>query len=149
MSLKDRIIDEMKQALKAKDAIKVSTLRMLNAAIKNKEIEKRAQVDDLDVIGLITTSIKQHKESIKLFAQGARDDLVDKETKELEILTSLLPQQMSQEELIAKIRKTMEEVGADSERDLGKVMKALMAEIKGRADGSMVRNLVMEMLNPK
>lgn len=149
MGLKDRILHEMNQAMKAGDATKVSTLRLLRAAIKNKEIEKRAEVDDFDVIDLIIGSIKQHKESIKLFAQGERGDLVEKESKELEILSSFLPEQMGRDELLAKIRETIDRLGANSERDLGKVMRSLMPEIKGRAEGSLVRSLVMEILSPK
>ncbi len=147
MTLEERVDADLKEALKAKDAIRVSTLRMVKAAIKNLAIEKRAEkMEDKDVIGIISKQIKQHHDSIEQFAKGNRQDLVDKEKAELAILESYLPKQLSAEELKVIVKSTIEKVGAKGRADMGKVMKAAIEEAKGSADGKMLSQMVSEEL---
>ncbi len=148
MTLEERIDVDLEGALKSKDAIRVSTLRMLKAGIKNLAIEKRVErLEDVDVISVISRQIKQHHDSIEGFTKGARADLVDKERAELAILESYMPKQLSADELKAFIKSAIEKVGAKSKADMGKVMKTMMEEIKGQADGRLVSQLVFEELS--
>jgi uncharacterized protein YqeY len=147
MTLEERMDADLKEALKAKDAIRVSTLRMVKAAMKNLAIEKRAEkLEDMDAIGIISRQIKQHRDSIEQFAKGNRQDLVDKEKAELAILESYLPKQLPAEELKAIVRSAIESTGAKGRADMGKVMKAAMEEAKGAADGKMLSQMVSEEL---
>jgi uncharacterized protein len=147
MTFEERMNADLKEALKAKDAIRVSTLRMVKAAIKNLAIDKRAEkIADKDVIGIISKQIKQHHDSIEQFAQGGRQDLVDKEKAELAILEPYLPEQLPAEELKALIISAMEKVGAKGKADMGKVMKSAMEEAKGAVDGKMLSQMVSEEL---
>jgi len=147
MTLEERIDANLKEALKAKDAVRVSTLRMVKAAMKNLAIEKHAEkTEDKDIIGIISKQIKQHHDSIEQFAKGNRQDLVDKEKAELAILESYLPKQLSAEELKSIIRSSIEKVGAKGRADMGRVMKAAMEEAKGAADGKMLSQMVAEEL---
>ncbi|MDY7033724.1 MAG: GatB/YqeY domain-containing protein [Thermodesulfobacteriota bacterium] len=147
MSLNDKLVDEMKQAAKAKDKLRLSTIRMIRASIKNKEIEKKKELDDKEIIETISTLVKQRKESITQFRQGKRDDLVRKEEAELEILLSFMPKQLSREEIEAEVMKAIQETEAESVRDIGKVMKILMADLAGKADGRVVNEIVRERLS--
>lgn len=147
MTLGEKIEADLKEALKSKDAIRVSTLRMLKAGMQNSAIEKRVEkLEDKDVISVISKQVKQHRESIDGFTKGAREDLVDKEKAELAILETYMPKQLSTEELKALIKSVIEKVGAKSKADMGKVMKAVMEEAKGQADGKTVSQLVSEEL---
>lgn len=147
MTLEERIDADLKESLKRKDALRVSTLRMLKAAMKNLAIEKRVErLEDKDVINVISKQIKQHHDSIEGFTKGARADLVDKEKAELAILESYMPKQLSPEELKAVIKSAIEKVGAKSKADMGRVMKAVMEEVQGQADGKVVSQLVSEAL---
>lgn len=138
---------DLKKALKAKDAIRVSTLRMVKAAMKNLAIEKRAEkLEDKDVMSIISKQIKQHRDSIEQFAKGNRQDLVDKEKAELAILESYLPKQLSAEELNVIVKSAIEKAGAKGKADMGKVMKAAMEDAKGAADGKMLSQMVSEEL---
>ena len=145
--LKKRIEDDLKEALKNKDSAKVSTLRFLKAALQNAEIEKREELKDEDVISIIKRQLKQRKDSIDGFEKGGRKDLVEKETKELEILKTYLPEELGEEALVEIIRKAITEVNATSMKDMGQVMKQAMVEIKGRADGKIVSDLVRKELS--
>lgn len=147
MTLEERMDADLKEALKAKDAIRVSTLRMVKAATKNLAIDKRAEnMEDKDVIGIISKQIKQHHDSIEQFAKGSRQDLVDKEKAELAILESYLPKQLSAEELKVIVKSAIEKVEAKGRADMGKVMKAAIEEAKGSADGKMLSQMVAEEL---
>ena len=146
MSLKERLKEDMKAALKAKDKEKLSVIRMLQSLIKNAEIDKRGELTDEEIISLLMKYAKQRRESIELYEKGGRQDLVEKERRELQIVESYLPKQMSEEEIRELVAKVIEEVGASSPKDIGKVMQAVMPKVKGRADGSLVNRIVRELL---
>ncbi len=148
MTLQDRLIGEMKEAMKAGDTLKVSVIRMLRSSIKNKEIEKgKSQaLSDSDIIDLISSAIKQRRDSVEQFAKGGRTDLVEKEEMEIQILKTYLPTPLTEEELRRMIGETLRESGATVSQDLGRVMKAIMPKVVGRADGAAVSKLVREML---
>ncbi len=147
MTLEEKMDTDLKEALKAKDAIRVSTLRMVKAGIKNLAIERRVEKsEDKDVISIISKQIKQHRDSIEQFAKGNRQDLVDKEKAELSVLESYLPNQLSAEELKVIVKSAIEKVDAKGRADMGKVMKAAMEDAKGAADGKMLSQMVLEEL---
>ena len=147
MSLCKNLEKDKNIALKANDAVKVSTLRMAISAIKTFEIEKNIkEASDADVLQIIQRQIKQHKESIIEFENGKRADLVEKETKELKILESYMPEQLSEDELNAIIKEAVSQSGARTKAEIGKVMKIVMEKVLGRADGKIVRDLVLKLL---
>ena len=149
MSLQEQLVNDMKESMKSGDSVKVSTIRMLKAAIKNKEIEKGGtsyKLSDKETLEVIVTAIKQRKDSIEQFTKGHRLDLADKEKKELEILQAYMPPQMSDEDVKAEVKKAIAETSASSQKDMGKVMKVLMPRIAGRADGAVVNRIVRELI---
>ncbi|RLA79420.1 MAG: GatB/YqeY domain-containing protein [Deltaproteobacteria bacterium] len=147
MGLKDRLVEEMKEAAKSGDKLKLSIIRMALAAIKNKEKELRREPDDQEVMKLLASMIKQGKEAREQFSKGGREDLAEKEAKEVEILQSFLPPPLSPQELEEEVRKAIEEVGAKGPQDLGRVMKVIMPRIAGRAEGRSVNELVRKKLS--
>jgi len=165
--LKTTIRSDLNQAVKGKEELKSSTLRMVMAAISNKEIEKRtkiwkekpessieelekeSQLTDEEIIQVLQSEIKKRKESILGFEQGKRKDLAEKEKKELEILKGYLPEQLSEEEIKGLAQKAIEKVGATQLKDMGKIMAELMPQVKGRADGGLISKVVRELLIPK
>ena len=146
-SLKQRLTDELKQAMKGGDAVKRSTLRLLMASINNAEIAKRADLEDSDILGIIAKEVKRHQESIEAFKQGNRPDLVSKEEAEMAILQGYLPQQISRDEIVEAARSVIAEVGAQGPSDKGKVMPKLIAQLKGKADGKEINEVVTELLS--
>jgi len=148
MSLEERLVEEMKQAMKSGDKPRLSTIRMIRSALKNKEIELRRKLEDEDVVKAIQAMVRKGEESVEQFQAGGRMDLVEKEKKEIEILKSFLPQLFSQEEIIKIIDQTIQETQASSPKDIGKVMKSVMPKIGGKADGRLVNQLVKEKLSP-
>ena len=146
MELRERIDTDIKYALKSGAKDKVSTLRMLNAALKNKQIDKRRPLSEEEVVETIRSLIKQRKDSIEQFAKGGRQDLVGKETAEVTVLEVYLPQPLSREELEAMVREAVARTGAQGAKDMGKVMKALIPMVGGRADGKMISELVKNSL---
>jgi uncharacterized protein YqeY len=148
MSLEERLIDEMKQAMRSNDKLRLSTIRMIRSNLKNKEIELRRKLDDEDIQRVIQGMIRKGEESVEQFQVGARTDLVEKEKKEIEILKSFLPQPISQEEILRIIDQSIEETQASSLKDLGKVMKSVMPKLGGKADGKVINQLVKERLSP-
>ncbi|MEK6656738.1 MAG: GatB/YqeY domain-containing protein [Nitrospirota bacterium] len=149
MSLQEQLVNDMKEAMKSGDSLKVSTIRMLKAAIKNKEIEKGGtsyKLSDKETLEVIVTAIKQRKDSIEQFTKGHRLDLAEKEKKELGILQAYMPPQMSDEDVKAEVKKAIAETSASSQKDMGKVMKVLMPRIAGRADGAVVNRIVRELI---
>jgi uncharacterized protein YqeY len=146
MELRERIEADTKTALKAGAKEKLSTLRMLNAALKNKQIDKRRQLTEEEVLETVRSLIKQRKDSIEQFAKGNRQDLVDKETAEVSVLEAYLPAQLSRAELETMVRDAVAQTGAQGARDMGKVMKALIPMLGGRADGKLVSELVKNAL---
>jgi uncharacterized protein YqeY len=147
MSLEERLADEMKSALKSRDTLRLSVIRMARAAVKNKEIEERKRLDDSAVAKVISGLVKKGEESLGHFQQANRRDLIEKQEKELEILRSFLPRQLSQEEILALIDEAIRETNAIEMKDIGKVMKSLMPRIAGRADGKVVHQMVSEKLS--
>ena len=148
MSLEEKLVDEMKQAMKSNDKLRLSTIRMIRSAIKNKEIEQRKKLDDEDIFRVIQGMVRKSEESIEQFKAGGRMDLVEKEQKEVEIMRSFLPQPLSREEILRIIDQSIEETQASSLKDLGKVMKSVMPRLEGKADGKLINQLVKEKLSP-
>lgn len=146
-NLKQKLADDLKQALRDGDKVRCSVIRLLLAAINNTEIARQAVLEDADIYGVIAKEIRQRKESIDAFKQGNRPDLVAREEAELTILEGYLPKQMSREEIIAEARRVIEEVGAKGPGDKGKVMPKLIAQLKGRADGRLINEVVTELLS--
>ena len=142
MGLRETIDGDIKAAMKSGAKDKVSALRMLSAALKNKQIEKRAPLTDGEVVDTVRSLIKQRKDSIEQFAKGGRQDLVDKETAEVAVLEVYLPQQMGREEIEKLVRQVIGQTGAQGAKDMGKVMKALVPLLAGRADNKLVSDLV-------
>jgi len=149
MSLKDKLAADLKQAIRQRDQQRKSTLRMVMAAIRNAEIEKRRELDEGDLLAIIAKEVKQRRESIAEFESAGRQDLVDQEKGELEILLAYLPRQLSREEIEVKARQVIEEVGATSPAQMGEVMRRLMPMMKGKADGKLVNQVVRELLAGK
>jgi hypothetical protein len=146
-TLKDRITEDMKSAMRAKDAPRLSAIRLLQAAIKQKEVDERITVDDAAVMGIVERLIKQRKDSIEQFAKAGRNDLVEKERAELDLLTGYLPQQMSDAELEAAVTAAIAESGAVGPQGMGKVMAVLKPRIAGRADMGKASAIVKQRLS--
>jgi uncharacterized protein YqeY len=148
MILKERIAQDLNEALKARDDRKLSALRLLRAEIKKREVSgQKKELSEAEVVEAISTLVKQRKESIRLFHEGQRQDLVEKEEEELQILLSYLPQPFSQTEIEALIDQVIGETQATGPRDHGKVMKAVMAQVRGRAEGQAVSEIVKQKLS--
>ena len=148
MGLEERLVDEMKQAMRSSDKVRLSTIRMIRTAVKNKEIELRKKLDDEEIQRVIQGMLRKNEESIEQFRLGGRMDLVDKESKEVDILRSFLPQALSAEEILKVIDESIQETQASSLKDLGKVMKSVMPKLTGKADGKVINQLVKERLSP-
>jgi uncharacterized protein YqeY len=147
VDLKTRLGEDLKQALRSGDKLRLSVIRLLTALIKNREVEKRGPLTDAEVLQAIVASCKQRQEAIEQYKQGGRQDLVDKESAELEILQSYLPKPLTSEELQAMVLEAIREVQATSLREMGRVMGVLMPRVTGRADGKVVNTLVREALS--
>jgi hypothetical protein len=165
MTLKEKIQNDLNFNLKQRKELETTTLRMLNAAILNKEKEKRAklakekkelteeelieksQLADEEIIEVLSYEVKKHKEAIFEFEKGKREDLAEKEKKETEVLKKYLPEQLSEEEIKKIAEKTIAEVGAEEIKDMGRVMAGLMPQLKGKGDGSLVSRIVKELLS--
>ena len=136
----------MKGALRAKDSLKLNTIRCLISEIKNREIDLRREIEDDDIISIITTQVKRRKEAATLFEKGGRIDLYEKENQEMTILQGYLPERVSEESLRNRIQEVIAELGVVEIKDLGKVMKKVIPEFKGRADNGHIKSLVAECL---
>jgi uncharacterized protein YqeY len=147
MSLKDQITEDMKSAMRAKEAERLSTIRMLLAAIKQKEVDERITLDDAAVVGVVDKLIKQRKDSIAAFTQAGRSDLADKETAEMAVLQAYLPQRLSAEEIAAEVDAIVSELGAAGPGDMGKVMGAVKQRLAGKADMGQVSAAVKQRLS--
>lgn len=146
MSLKDKLFNDMKTAMKNKQPERVSTIRMVRAAIINEEKSKMQDLNDNEVIEILKREVKKRKDAIKEFEKGNRVDLIEKEKKEKQILLEYLPEQLSEEEIKALVKEKIVELKASSPRDIGRIMGKLMPELKGKADGSIVKKVVEEYL---
>ena len=147
MEIKSKIEEGLKAALKQKDTVRLSILRMLLAAIKNKEVEKIRALTEDEFYALVKTSVKQHLESIESFKKGNRQDLVDKEENELEILKEFLPAALTDEDLSKEIEGAIVTLEAKSQKDMGKVIKHLMDKYPGRIDGKVLSGMVLNRLS--
>ena len=146
MGLKEQIVDDMKNAMRAKDAARLGTIRMLTAAMKQKEVDERVELTDTHVLAIIEKMIKQRKDSISQFEAGGRQDLADKEKTELDVLSAYMPAALSQQEVDAAVAAAVAETGAAGPQDMGKVMAVLKAKLAGRADMSAVSGMVKKAL---
>jgi len=145
-SLKDRITEDMKAAMRARDSERLSVIRMLLAACKQREVDERIVLDDNAVVGLVDKLIKQRKDSITAFRQGGRDDLVDKESAEVRVLEAYLPQRLGAEEIQAAVAAIVAELGASGPGDMGRVMAAAKAQLAGKAEMALVSSAVKQAL---
>jgi hypothetical protein len=146
MSLNERLNEDMKQAMKDKDKFRLSVIRMLRSSIKNVEIDQRRPLEDSEVLDILQREVKQRKDSLQEFKKAGRDDLVESVQAEIAIINEYLPKQLTEEEIKAVVQQTIQEVGASSKADMGKVMGALMPKVKGRADGRLVNQIVQQFL---
>ena len=147
MSLPDRLSEDLKHAMKARDQLRMDTIRMIKAAFLNKEIELKKQLDEVEMNDVLTTLVKQRRDSASQYQKAKRDDLADKELKEIVIVESYLPPALSQEEIVRAIDNVVREIGAGGAKDMGKVMKAIMAKLAGQTvDGKQISDLVRSKL---
>lgn len=155
MALKEQISDDLKEAMRANDLVRRETLRSVLTAIRNAEIARvnvkdesatRQELADADVLDVLQKQAKQRRESIEEYKKGGRQDLVDRESAELAIISAYLPAQMGRDEIVAEVRKAIEETGAAGPRDKGKLMPVVMGRLKGRADGRAINEVVTELL---
>jgi uncharacterized protein len=146
MTLKERITEDMKAAMRAKDSDRLSAVRLLLAAIKQREVDERIALSDDDVVGVIEKMLKQRRDSISQFEAGGRQDLADKEKFEVQVLSAYMPQALSQQEIEQAVAEAMASAGAKSAQDMGKVMAALKPKLAGRADMGKVSALVKSKL---
>lgn len=147
MGLSDLLHQEMLAATKNRDKERLSVLRMIRSALHNREIEKRAELTDEEVLQVLGSMVKKAKESIEQFQRGHRQDLVDKEQRELEVILSFMPRQMSHEEIREEIAAVIRELQVEGPKSLGLVMKASMERLKGKADGRLVNQIAKELLS--
>jgi uncharacterized protein YqeY len=146
MSLCEQFQADLRQAMKSGDKVRVSTLRLLTAAVKNRQIAKGAGLDDAEALDIVRLAARQRHEAIAFARQYGREEMAQQEERELAILMSYLPEQLSTEDLMQRIDTVIRELGATSEKDLGRVMRVLMPTVKGRADGNTVNRFVRERL---
>ena len=147
MSLKTRILDDVKSAMRARERDRLAALRLVTAAIKQKEVDERIELDDGQVLGVLDKMVKQRRESLEQFEQAGREDLAEKERFELDLIQTYLPEPLGEDKLAALIRSTITELGASSIRDMGQVMNSLRSQVQGRADMKAVSQAVKQQLN--
>ncbi|HUV74493.1 MAG TPA: GatB/YqeY domain-containing protein [Anaerolineae bacterium] len=147
MGLKHRLEKDLRDALRNRDEQRKMTLRLVLAAIKNAEIEKRGELEEGELLAVLSKQAKQRRESAAQFAEGGREDLVAQEERELEIIEEYIPAQLSEEEIEARAREVIQEIGATTPSQMGEVMRVLMPQMKGRADGRLVNTIVTAILS--
>ncbi len=147
MDLKAKLNQDLKEALKAKDEVKLRTVRMLLAAIKNFEVEKMGPATDEEIFQIMSKEIKKRQEAIEMYEKGGRPDLAQAEKQEIEVIQSYMPNQLSEEEIRELARKVISEMNLKSPKDVGTAMKVIMPQVKGRADGKLVNKIVSELLS--
>ncbi|GAA0408353.1 GatB/YqeY domain-containing protein [Paenibacillus motobuensis] len=146
MNLSERLNEDMKQAMKSQDKFKLSTIRMVRSTIKNLEIDLKRTLDDNEVLDILSREIKQRKDALQEFEKAGREDLAASARAEVEIIAVYLPKQLTEEEIKVIVQQTIQETGASSKADMGKVMSALMPKVKGRADGKLINQAVQQSL---
>jgi len=146
VNLKQKLNDDLKQAMRSGDTVKRSAIRLVMAAVSNAEIARRGALEDTDIIGIIAKEARLRQESIEAFKQGDRPDLVAQEEAEFAVLKGYLPEQLTREDIVEAARQIIAEVGAQGPSDKGKVMPEIIAQLKGKADGREINNVVSELL---
>ncbi|MFN4189407.1 MAG: GatB/YqeY domain-containing protein [Pseudothermotoga sp.] len=146
MTLKERLSQDLKEAMKSKDETRVRTIRLLIAAIKNFEVEKMGQATDEEVLQVMSKEVKKRLESIEMYKQASREDLAAEEENELKIIKSYMPEQMSEDQIRELAKQVIEQHNLSSAKDVGTAMKLIMPQVKGRADGKLVNKIVQELL---
>ncbi|MEL7646738.1 MAG: GatB/YqeY domain-containing protein [Sedimentibacter sp.] len=142
MPLKEKLMEDLKEAMKSKSKVKKDVVTMVRAAVKQREVDERVELADADIVDIIAKQIKQKKDSIPDFEKGNRQDLIDLTNEEIKILLEYLPPQLSDEELDSIVKQAIDETGAQTKKDLGKVMALIMPKVKGKADGKHVNEIV-------
>ncbi|RQD74888.1 MAG: GatB/YqeY domain-containing protein [Candidatus Syntrophonatronum acetioxidans] len=146
MALNEKLNEDMKAAMKAKDKFKLSVLRMIRSEIKNEEINKKGQLNDEEIIEVLSRELKKRREALEEYKKAQRDDIVQDLNKEIELLLSYMPEQLGEEEIERLAKEAIEETGAETKKDIGKVMGVLMPRLKGKADGKLVNKIVQKYL---
>ena len=146
MPLKEQLNADLKTAMKEKAQTRLTTIRQIRATVTNREIELHKELDEAEVVQVITTLVKQHKDSIEQFAKGGRADLVAKEEAELRVLEAYLPKQLSEAELCVVVQEAIRALNATSIKEMGAVMKSVMSQVQGQADGKLINQLVKQFL---
>ena len=146
MNLSERLNEDMKQAMKSRDKFRLSTIRMVRSTIKYLEIDLKRTLDDNEVLDILSREIKQRKDALQEFEAAGREELAASTKAEIEIIIQYLPEQLSEEEIKVIVQQTIQETGASSKSEMGKVMSALMPKVKGRADGKLVNQAVQQFL---
>ena len=147
LSLEEVIFNDMKKALKGKEKLKLSTLRLIRAAIKNAEISKKDKLTESEVIGIVANNLKKLEESLDIFTKGQRPELADKTKKEIEIVKEYLPEQLSEEEVEKIVKETIIKFGFKGLQDIGPAMREIIPQLKGKADGKIVNKMVRDLLD--
>jgi uncharacterized protein YqeY len=146
MSLSDRLNEDMKQAMRGQEKFRLSVIRMVRSSIKNVEIDLRRSLEDNEVLDILNRELKQRKDSLQDFEKAGRDDLVEALKVEIEIIAEYMPTQLTEDEITVIVKQTIQETGASTKADMGKVMGALMPKVKGRSDGKLVNQVVQQLL---
>ena len=148
MSLQERLLSDMKEAMRAKEAgkLRLTVIRMVRASIKNAEINKKRDLNDEELLEILTREVKQRRDALSEYEKANRQDMVDNLKEEIKILQEYLPEQLTEAEIIQLVQEVIEQVGANSPRDMGKVMGTLMPKVKGKADGKLVNKIVKDLL---
>ena len=146
MSLKEKLMEDLKNSMKNKDTVRKNVVTMVRASIKQREVDERIELSDEDIIDIISKQVKEKRDVIEDFKKGGREDLVALTNKEMEILLEYLPKQLSEEDVEKIVRETITEIGAKSIKDMGMVMKSVLPKIKGKSDGSLVNKIAKKYL---
>ncbi len=147
MSIKDKLMADLKEAMKSHSKLRKDVITLVRSAIKQREVDERIELTDEDILGIISKQLKEKKSSIEEFKKGNREDLVKQTEEEIEILLEYLPKQLSEDELRVIVKETIEKEGISSMKEIGKLMKAVMPQVKGKADGNAVNKIARELLN--
>lgn len=147
MSLKEKLLSNMKEAMKSKDSVKLGTVRGVISAVKNQEIDLKKELSEEEILTIVSREVKKRKEASVLYEKGNRPELKDKEIQEMKILQTYLPEQVSEKDLRHRIQEVIAETGAEGMKDFGKIMKTLVPEFKGKADNGLIKELANEYLN--
>ncbi|AOY77561.1 GatB/YqeY domain-containing protein [Clostridium formicaceticum] len=146
MSLKERLTNDLKEAMKTKDQLRKNVITLIRSEIKQIEVDKRVELEEQDIIEIISRQLKQRKDAAEEFEKGGRQDLVEQTQGEIAVLLQYLPQQLSEEEVTSIVEETISEMGVNSMKEMGKVMAAVLPKVKGRADGKTVNQIVKQQL---